>query len=67
MSRPIISRLRRRHARHHGVHADEFGHKTLADVFPVGPAHHPLHEQGLENEETEGEAGDVLDNQVDPH
>jgi hypothetical protein len=43
------------HARHHGIHADEFRQKAFAHIFPVGAAHHAHHEQGLENEEAEGE------------
>ena len=55
------------HAGHHGVHADEFGREALPHVLPVGAAHHLLHEQRLEDEEAEREAGHVLDDEVDPH
>jgi hypothetical protein len=57
----------RAHASHHEIHADEFRQETLADILPIAAAHHPHHEQRLENEEPEGEACNVFDDQVDPH
>ena len=56
-----------RHAGHHRVHADELWKERLANVVPVTPAHHRLHEERLEDEEAAREAGEVLDDQVDPH
>ena len=56
-----------RHACHHRVHADEFGEKGLADILKVAPAHHLLHEERLEDEETEGKSRRVLDHEVHAH
>jgi hypothetical protein len=57
----------RSHARHHEVHADEFRHEALANVLPIGAAHHRLHEQRLEDEQAEGEPGNVFHDKIDPH
>jgi hypothetical protein len=55
------------HGGHHRVHTDELWQECLADILPVRAAHHPLHEQRLEDQETEEEPGHVFHDPVDPH
>ena len=57
----------RRHRRHHRIHRDEFRDEAAAHVLEIAAAHDGSHEQRLEDEEAEGEAGDILDDQIEPH
>ncbi len=41
--------------------------RSVRPTPPVAPADHQLHEQGLEDEQPEGEADGVLDQEIEPH
>lgn len=40
---------------------------ALLHILPIAAAHHRFHEQGLEDEQAEGEAGKIFDDEVEPH